>query len=149
MDQIVGISIKENKRSLVKTITSIDVIVESGLKGDFRGQGGINRNRQVTVLSLQQWEQACSELGVSLPWNTRRANLCVDGLIFGPENVGKILRIGKDIELEITGETEPCKRMDEAHHGLKDALSVEWRGGVTCRVLKEGVIYLNSCVELK
>ena len=132
----------------MREVPSIEITVEDGLNGDFRGKGGINRNRQVTVLSIQQWEQACRELGVSLPWHTRRANFCVDGLIFGPEDVGKIICIGTAVELEITGETEPCKRMDEAHSGLKKALSVEWRAGVTCRVRKGGVAYLNSSVQL-
>src|SRR3989344_744676 len=114
MAQIVGIAFKEAKRALMREVSSIEITVEDGLKGDFRGKGGITRSRQVTVLSIQQWEQACRELGVSLPWHTRRANLCVDGLTFGPEDVGKILCIGTTVELEITGETEPCKRMDEA-----------------------------------
>lgn len=149
MAQIVGIALKESKQSLMEIVSSIDVTVENGLQGDFRGKGGTNRSRQVTVLSLRQWEQACSELGVSLPWHTRRANFCVDGLTFGPDDLGKTLRIGKNIELEITGETKPCKNMDEAQPGLKKALSAQWRGGVTCRVLKGGTVFLNSHVELR
>ena len=148
MAQIVGIALKEAKRALVREISSIEITVEEGLKGDFRGKGGITRKRQVTVLSVQEWEKVCQELGMSLPWLTRRANLCVDGLTFGPEDVGKIICIGTTVELEITGETKPCERMNEAYFGLKDALSIEWRAGVTCRVRKGGTVYLNSCVRL-
>jgi len=148
MAQIVGIALKESKRALMREVPSNEITVENGLKGDFRGKGGITRKRQVTALSVQQWEKVCRELGMSLPWHVRRANLCVDGLIFGPEDVGKIICIGTTIELEITGETKPCERMDEAYFGLKDALSIEWRGGVTCRVRKGGVVYLNSCVQI-
>ena len=148
MAQIVGIALKEAKRALMREVPSIEITVDKGLNGDFRGKGSITRSRQVSVLSLQQWEYACKELGVLLPWHTRRANLCVDGLTFGPEDVGKIICIGTTVELEITGETEPCKRMDEAYSGLKDALSIEWRAGVTCRVRKGGTVYLNSSVQL-
>lgn len=147
---IAGIAFKDSKRSPMKEVSFIDITVRGGLNGDFRGKGGVTRNRQVTVSSVQQWEQVCRELGVSLPWPTRRSNLYIDGLIFGPEDVGKIICIDifSKVELEITGETEPCKRMDEAYPGLKDALSVEWRGGVTCRVIKGGTVYLNSLVQL-
>ena len=148
MAQIVGIALKETKRALMREVPSIEISVEDGLKGDFRGKGGITRKRQVTVLSIQQWEKVCRELGTSLPWFTRRANLCVDGLTFGPEDVGKIICIGTAVELEITGETKPCERMNEAFPGLKDVLSTEWRAGVTCRVRKGGTVYLNFCVRL-
>ena len=146
---IAGIAFKDNKRSPMKEVHSIEITIKNGLSGDFRGKGGITRNRQVTVSSVQQWEQVCRELDVSLPWHIRRSNLYVNGLVFGPEDVGKIICIDtfSMVELEITGETKPCKRMDEAHPGLKDALSVGWRGGVTCRVRKGGTIDLGSYVE--
>src|SRR3989344_1826323 len=100
---IAGIAFKDSKRSPMKEVSLIDITVRYGLNGDFRGRGGITANRQVTVLSAQQWEEACRELGVSLSWHTRRANLYVDGLVFGPEDVGKIICIDifSRVELEI------------------------------------------------
>lgn len=148
MALIVGIALKDRKWALMKEVSWTKVTESGGLEGDFRGKGGITRKRQVTVLSIQQWEQACKELGVSLPWHTRRANFCVEGLTFGPEDVGKILHVGFTVDLEITGETKPCERMGEAYSGLKNTLSIDWRGGVTCRVRKGGVVAINSPVEL-
>jgi MOSC domain-containing protein YiiM len=54
-------------------------------------------------------------------------------------NRGSHLRIGNCL-LEIRGETRPCERMEEAAHGLKSALSSDWRGGVFAGVLRGGVI---------
>jgi len=45
-----------------------------------------------------------------------------------------------DVSLKITGETTPCKRMDELFPGLKNALVPNWHGGVTCKVIKGGAI---------
>lgn len=113
-----------------------------GVADDFRGRPG---RRQVTVLSLEDWQAACAQAGrPELPWTTRRANLLVTGIDLAAANQaaaasaeGCVLRVGA-IELEVTGETAPCDRMEEACPGLRAALAVGGRGGVTCRVRRGG-----------
>ncbi len=117
------------------------MVSHAGLLGDHRAKRG--SDRQVTVLSREAWNAACSEVGnPDLPWTTRRANLLITGRTFGPEDVGRRLRIGS-VVLEITGETDPCSRMDEQVPGLTKALTPDWRGGVTCRVLESGELTPN------
>ena len=122
----------------------LDVTPERGIEGDCRGRPG---KRQVTVLSLESWQVACAEVNADLHWTTRRANLLVEGLTFGPESVGKVIHIG-ELQLLITRETDPCRRMDQAHPGLKRALLPEWRGGVCCRVVNGGRIAVGDHVEI-
>lgn len=122
----------------------LDVTPERGIEGDCRGRPG---KRQVTVLSLESWQVACAEVNADLHWTTRRANLLVEGLTFGPESVGKVIRIG-ELQLLITRETDPCRRMDQAHPGLKRALLPDWRGGVCCRVVNGGRIAVGDHVEI-
>lgn len=120
------------------------VTAEAGVAGDFRGRPG---RRQVTVLSREDWTDACHELDRDLPWTTRRANLLVGGFRFGPASVGQILSIG-DLRLEITGETDPCERMTAACPGLREALTPDWRGGVCCRVLSGAEIRIDDPASL-
>jgi MOSC domain-containing protein YiiM len=141
---LAGIAIKSASRSAMQEKDSILISPDAGVAGDFRGRPG---KRQVTVLSETAWQQACDAVGEVLPWTTRRANLLLSGISFGSEDVGKIMRIG-DVQLEITREADPCKRMDEARPGLKQALSPDWRGGVCCRVLQGGRITLGDAVKL-
>lgn len=61
--------------------------------------------------------------------------------------VGTKLRFGHDVILEITGITAPCKRMDEAHQGLKDALH-GLRGGLTCRVIQGGRLGIADTIVI-
>jgi len=61
--------------------------------------------------------------------------------------IGQQVRIG-GVVLEITEETKPCSRMDEAHDGLRQALVPEWRGGVTCRVISGGPLTIGDPVTL-
>ncbi len=139
-----GIAWREGKRAPMRTPDRAAVLVESGVAADSRGRPG---SRQVTVLTSAGWDAACAEVRAELPWHTRRANLLVEGLDLAG-TTGQRLRIGK-LVLQVTGELEPCSRMDEAHHGLRQALAPDWRGGVTCRVLEGGEIAVGDSVILE
>jgi MOSC domain-containing protein YiiM len=119
------------------------VTLDAGIEGDLRGRPG---PRQVTVVARESWAEACRVLGREVAWTARRANLLVEGVTL-ERATGRVLRIG-GVELEITGETEPCSRMDEAAAGLRAALEPEWRAGVTCRVRRAGAIATGDPVTL-
>ena len=144
MPKLLGIAYKTAKRGTMNEVLCANVTQLRGIENDVFGRPG---KRQVTILSHQQWQQACHSLQVDLPWITRRANLLIDGLMFSHADVGKHLLIG-ELRLEITGETEPCKKMEIAHTGLEVALTPYWRGGVTCRVIHNGMIHLGDDVEI-
>ena len=140
---MLGIAIKSEKRGPMQTLDSAYVSLKRGVEYDFRGKPG---KRQVTVLSQKSWSLACAALLEPLEWTSRRANLLVDDLeLF--ESTGKIIKIG-ELSLLITGETDPCSRMNEAAPGLFDALAVGWRGGVCCQVINEGRIAINDKVVI-
>jgi MOSC domain-containing protein YiiM len=120
-----------------------EISTATGVACDFRGKSG---DRQVTVISVDAWRQVCSELGSEIPWTTRRANLLVDNLEL-PRQAGAEIRIG-DVLLRVTGETDPCSRMEEQCAGLKAALQPDWRGGVCCRVLVGGDVAIGDVVSL-
>ncbi|BFM04912.1 MOSC domain-containing protein [Halioxenophilus aromaticivorans] len=129
----------------MELISSCQVTRSSGLERDLRGKPG---KRQVTLLSRPAWRTACQELDrEGLPWTTRRANLLIEGLEFGPEDVGAIVEVGK-LRMQITRETDPCHRMDEQAPGLKQALTPDWRGGVCCRVIEDGTVRLGDAITV-
>ena len=117
----------------------------AGLEGDHKGARF--PDRQVTVLSVESWRLAAAEAGEpALAWLARRANLLVEGVLL-PRAAGGVVRVG-EVTLEVTGQTVPCRRMDEALPGLRKALHPDWRGGVTCRVREGGLIRLHDQVEV-
>jgi len=144
MGRLLGIAIKEASGAPMKVLEEATVSLTTGIDNDFRGKSG---NRQVTVLSSELWNEACTQLGTNLNWTVRRANLLIEGISI-IDTKGYYLYVG-DVILEITGETVPCKHMDEAFQGLKDTLAPSWRGGVTCKVIKEGMIRLGTPVEIR
>jgi MOSC domain-containing protein YiiM len=139
-----GIARHHASRGPIDQLEEADITLESGVANDFRGKPG---KRQVTVLSLEAWVEACAEIGKALPWTTRRANLLVAGVDLD-DSAGGRLEIG-EVVLEITGETRPCTRMDEAHDGLQAALAPHWRAGATCRILEPGRIRLGDAVRFE
>ncbi|MCF6325629.1 MAG: MOSC domain-containing protein [Gammaproteobacteria bacterium] len=143
MGHLLGIAIRHKKRGEMQELASAHVTATSGVADDFRGKPG---NRQVTVLSIEDWQSACKEINQTLPWSTRRANLYIEGIDLY-NTAGQHLHIGQ-LVLLITRETDPCKRMQEAHEGLFEALAKQWRGGACCRVIQEGEIATGSQVEL-
>lgn len=139
--KLLGIAIRDKSRGRMQEYDSILVSTQNGCEGDFRGKPG---RRQVTVLSKEAWRSACEELNCSLAWTTRRANLLVEGLELADLTGAKIV-IG-DLILKVTGETDPCHRMDEIKTGLKQSLLPHWRGGVCCRVEQSGHIAIDDTV---
>lgn len=141
--RLLAIAVRPPDSREMRELQQAGISVETGLEGDKRCRPG---RRQVTLMTLKAWQQACAELGETLPWTTRRANLLVDELPLYLSTGGRICIGG--VELEITGETDPCSQMEDARTGLFKALLPEWRGGVTCRVLQGGTLEVGQAVEL-
>lgn len=138
-----GLARRAATRAPMELLEETTISVEAGVDGDARG--GL-RGRQVTVLCQESWDAACRDLGREIPWTTRRANILVEGLDLA-DSAGKTLAIG-EATFAITGETDPCQRMDEQTQGLTAALAPDWRGGVTCRVIQAGAVRVGDGVEL-
>jgi len=145
MAKLIGIATHKESKGQITTHDDILVSVKAGLKGDYQGQK--NSNTQVTLLSLKNWQQACTEAGKEIDWTERRANLLVDDIEFDEFMIGKQIQIGS-VLLEITKETDPCMRMEALQPGLKDALTPNWRGGARCKVLRQGYIKLGNKITI-
>ena len=118
------------------------VVAGCGLTGEGRKPG----RRNVTLLSASSWEATCADVGKTLPWHTRRANLLIEGIDLAPL-IGRAILVG-DLRLWIHDETRPCALMDELHQGLRAALVPDCRGGVFGQALCDGTIRVGDQVTL-
>ncbi|WP_153915677.1 MOSC domain-containing protein [Shewanella sp. TC10] len=146
MSTLKAIAYKTAKKGKMNPVFCANVSLLRGVENDVFGRPG---KRQVTVMSVEQWQQACQEINTDLDWLTRRANILIDGYQFSADDVGKVISIGDDVSLIITGETDPCAKMEIAHPGLEQALLPQWRGGVTCKVITEGLIQVEDTVRIR
>lgn len=113
-----------------------------GLDGDHPRAG----KRQVTLLSVEAWQETMHQLEADLPAKTRRANLVVRGIDLAA-SIGRRIRIG-EVELQIEGETTPCDLMELQRSGLRDALEPKMRGGVFGCVTVGGSLRTGQSVDV-
>ena len=143
MATLIGIAKAPRLLAEMEELIEARIEMDTGLQGDARGT---KKQRQISILFENDWEDACNELGSDLSWLTRRANLLVKGMR-SPRITGTILKIGA-VELEVRVETEPCYLMDKQHFGLRAKLENDWRGGVCCNVKKPGNIKIGDIIEI-
>lgn len=142
---LAGIARHAFPKAPMELVDHVDVTVDGGLHGDFRGAvkpGGRGR-RQVTLMEAGDWAAAMAELGHAIAWQERRANLLVEHLDL-PQTAGTLIGIGAEVVLEITVECDPCSRMETIATGLKAALTPDWRGGACSRVRRGGRIAVGD-----
>ena len=149
MGRLLGIARHDRPRGTMETLDHADITVEQGIHGDFRGSLKPGRNkRQVTVMAAEGWRDALRELDAAIPWEQRRVNLLVEGLALEGAGDARIV-FDSGLVLEITGECDPCSRMEEVAPGLKAVLLPHWRGGVTTKVIQSGPVRVGDKVRIE
>ena len=147
--KIAGLALRPARKAPMAPLETVEITGDSGLVGDHAGK---HPDRLVTVLAAEAWRAALDALDPplsdddSLPWTVRRANILTKGADL-PRAAGGLIQLGPVI-LEVTGQTWPCKRMEEARPGLLKALARDWRGGVTCRVAEPGTVSVGDAVAV-
>ena len=144
MGKVIGIAAQEKENLPITVYASAKVSFNNGVADDYRG--ALKNDQQITVISQENWDKVCEELGTKLHWTLSNVNILVEGVDL-EDSKGNFLKIG-DFYLEITGENTPTNKFDDVFLGLKEALTPNWRGGVTAKVYSEGVINEKDDVTL-
>ncbi|MBI3466943.1 MAG: MOSC domain-containing protein [Planctomycetes bacterium] len=140
--KVVAIAVRTAVNGPMKELSEAHATAAGGLEMDLR----VQPQRGITFLAKEQWEEVTRELGVELPWHTRRANVLVEGLRLA-DLIGKTIRFG-DVEVAVRGETDPCSVMDREHSGLRAALTPAFRGGVHGRVMRGGTFRVGDAITV-
>ncbi len=144
MGKLIGIAKREKSRAPMEKLEQASISTELGLLGDCKGSKF--PERQITILAIEDWKATLALLrGIDLDWSVRRANFLVGGIKL-PRGRGSQIAIG-DVIVEVRDQTSPCQQMENAQIGLRKALSGDWRGGVSCRVISGGQIKIGDSVK--
>lgn len=127
------------------SLDEVSASSETGLEGDrYKGRTG---QRHVTLVQEEHLAviAGCSGHESVKPEDLRR-NLVVRGInLLALKN--RIIAVG-DVQLEITGLCHPCSQMEETL-GAGGYNAVRGHGGITARVLTDGVMKVGDVVEAR
>jgi MOSC domain-containing protein YiiM len=136
------IGLRPARRAAMVEVRAAELSPERGLVGDRYSRAG--GPRQVTLIQAESLHTIASHLGLETvsPADLRR-NIVTSGINLVALK-GRRVRIGAAL-IEVTEDCHPCSRMEEAF-GVGGYNAVRGLGGVTARVLEEGVIGVGDAV---
>ena len=140
MGRVERILIKRAKRGVMDSVHHATLTAGRGIAGNANQRG----KRQVTLLSMERWNELMRSLGAALSPAARRANIVLAGVDLECSR-GRTLRIGT-CRLLVRGETRPCEQMEEALPGLQQAMRERWGGGAFAEVVVGGDIAVGDTV---
>lgn len=127
---IISIQIAPARRAPVQPLPAADVQADWGVVGDHHARPG--SSRQVLLVEAETLER------LALAPGDVRENFTVRGLDLHALGAGSRLRLGREVELEITKYCHPCQRLEEIRPGL--IREIAGRRGMLARVLKGGTV---------
>ena len=134
---IISMRLCVGSRDPMKEVNDANFITGQGMEGDRHLRSdGRRSNRQVLIMD----SETLSHFDL-LPGQVRE-NVTVAGLDFSSIAAGDKVSLGGDVILEITGDCEPCARMDELRPGLKD--EIDGKRGLLAFVEKGGVVSVGA-----
>ncbi len=135
------IGVRPGRHEPLDIVNEVRATPESGLAGDrYSGRTG---KRQVTLIQQEHLGVMASVLGREVTVEHLRRNICVSGINLLALK-GRVFTAG-EVELEFTGLAHPCSFMEETL-GPGGYNAVRGHGGITARVITEGVIRVGDNV---
>lgn len=149
-----------------KVVDSLSILEGLGVEGDAHSGKTVKHRSRVAVdptqPNLRQVHLIHSELldelqnkGFDVTAGTMGENILTEGidLLSLPQNT--LLKIGKDVELRVTGLRNPCAQLDNYQEGLTKAVldrnekgELIRKAGIMTVVVRGGVVTLQDAIEV-
>lgn len=137
--KVISVNISETKGVIKEPVEKI-MLYEKGVKKDAHAG---DWHRQVSLLAAESITRFEKVLGRTLKYGEFAENITTEGLVLFKMKPGDIIKIGKEVEMEVTQIGKKC-------HGDGCAIftaagkCVMPKEGIFCRVLKNGNITAND-----
>ena len=140
--RIHAVSVSDRKGVVKHNVDQARLLVDHGLAGDAHAEGGI---RQVSLLAQESIDKMVAA-GAKVKPGDFAENLTVIGLSVMTLPVGTRLKVGQEVELEITQIGKTCHKGCAIRELVGDCVMP--REGVFARVLKEGLVKPGDLIEV-
>ena len=139
---VVSMRLNVGSRKPMKEVDSARVITGQGIEGDRHlKEDGSRSRRQILIMDRETLGNFSLDDGII------RENITVVGMYFSSIDAVDRVSIGREVVLEITGECEPCARMDEIRAGLQNEL--DGQRGMLAYAEKGGLISVGDAISVK
>ncbi|MBJ7553228.1 MOSC domain-containing protein [Marinomonas spartinae] len=166
MGRVVSLSKDKVHQFSKKVVDSLSILEGLGVEGDAHCGKTVKHRSRVAVdpaqPNLRQVHLIHSELldelqnkGFDVTAGTMGENILTEGidLLSLPQNT--LLKIGKDVELRVTGLRNPCAQLDNYQEGLTKAVldrnekgELIRKAGIMTVVVRSGVVTLQDAIEV-
>src|SRR5262245_52295924 len=96
--RVLAIAVRTSFRGPMRELPEARISQGGGIEGDLQSRP----DRGVTLIASAQWAQVQEELGVEIPWHTRRANILIESAGLG-HLIEQTLAVG-DVQIRIVAE---------------------------------------------
>jgi MOSC domain-containing protein YiiM len=140
--RIHAVSVSDRKGVVKHNVDQAQLLVDHGLAGDAHAEGGI---RQVSLLARESIDKMVAA-GAKVKPGDFAENLTVEGLEVMTLPVGTRLKVGGEVELEVTQIGKACHKGCAIREQVGDCVMP--REGIFARVLKEGLVKPGDVIEV-
>ncbi|MEW6657134.1 MAG: MOSC domain-containing protein [Thermodesulfobacteriota bacterium] len=140
--RIVAVSVSDRKGVVKHNVDQARLVVDHGLEGDAHAEGG---HRQVSLLARESIDKMRAA-GAQVNPGDFAENLTTLGLDVCGLPVGTRLKVGPEVELEITQVGKACHKGCAIRELVGDCIMP--REGVFARVLQAGMVKPGDAIEV-
>jgi cyclic pyranopterin phosphate synthase len=140
--RIKAISVSEEKGTQKINVPTAELQADHGIVGDAHSG---NWHRQISLLALESIDKMITKGAKVAPGNFAE-NITTEGIDLCALKIGSILKLGADVELEITQFGKKCHSHCEIFEQIGDCIMP--REGIFARVVKAGAINVGDLIEV-
>jgi MOSC domain-containing protein YiiM len=140
--KIRAISISAKKGTKKTNVPEAEVKTDFGIVGDAHGG---NWHRQISLLAIESIDKMI-EMGADVLPGSFAENITTQGMELPGLPIGSTLRVGEEIELEVTQIGKECHSRCEIFKQVGDCIMP--REGIFAKVMKAGVMKVGDTIEV-
>ncbi len=141
--KVISINVSERKGVRKKPVEEVNILTEYGIEGDAHASG--DWHRQVSLLALESIKKM-QDKGLKVGPGDFAENITTEGVDLMNLPVGTKLRLGGDIDAEVTQIGKLCHNRCAIYHQAGDCVMP--REGIFIRVLSGGKLRTGDPVEV-
>lgn len=138
--EILSLRICKGHLQPMQSQQSLDIITGFGIEGDRHASEHPARSRrQILLMDKETLDSFGLEQGQI------RENITTTGIDLASFPTGQCLALGAQVQLQITGDCEPCVFIENIRPGLRQ--QIEGRRGMLTRVIQGGTIKIGDTIK--